>query len=92
MMDASAAVAAGVPLELCLDSFHPLVRQELTLQRPDMALRLAETGRCLEFSSADQAEALALVVQPVLTTLVAAIVGAASILICLPALSVIDIP
>jgi type IV pilus assembly protein PilC len=91
-LDASAAVGLGVPLGLCLNGFHPAVKRELSLQREDMARRLAEVAWSLESASAAQVEALVSALQPVLTTLVAVIVGAASILICLPALSTMDIP
>lgn len=91
-LDASAAVRLGVPLALCLDRFHPAVKRELSLQRDDMARRLVEVARSLESTSAAQIETLVSALQPVLTTLVAVMIGSASILICLPALSTMEVP
>jgi len=89
---ASIAVAQGVPLALCLDGFHPAVQRVLATQSEDTARRLMDIGHLLESTSAAQVEGFILAMQPVLTTLTAILIGAVSILICLPALTTMNIP
>ncbi len=89
---ASTLVAAGAPLGRCLDGFRPVVRRELGAHDASIVRRLKDAGELLGSTSAAQVEAFIMVAQPVLTTLIAIVIGAVSVVICLPALSTVNIP
>jgi len=79
----------GVPLEMCLDRFEPLVRRAVITgsSSNDLEGSLSQAALILEADSERTVNMLLSVAQPVVTSLVSLAVGLAVVLICLPVLT-----